>query len=198
MMAENVEEMQDNLKQGFEEASIETEEAKESLKETDPPVPEAEQPEENEVARLKKENEELNQRMLRVAADFDNFRKRTRTEKEELAKYANSNLISGLLPVLDNFQLALDVKEPTEEVKKFMTGMEMIYRQLLQALEQAGLEAINAVGEDFDPQKHEAVMQVEDDQVPDNSIVEELRRGYMFKDKVIRPSMVKVAKNQSK
>jgi len=138
---------------------------------------------------------ELNQKLLRVAADFDNFRKRTRTEKEELVKYANTNLICEILPVLDNFQRALEIEDPGEEVKKFLSGMEMIYRQLMQVLVQAGLEPIKALGEFFDPTKHEAVMQVEEPNSEDNSILEELRTGYMFKDKVIRPSMVKVAKN---
>lgn len=196
-MTENIEEKRDNLEEELEETSLDTEETKEDTPQ-EVHAQENIEADENELSKLQKENEELNQRLLRVSADFDNFRKRTRLEKEELAKYANSNLISELLPVLDNFQLALDIKEPNEEVKKFMTGMEMIHRQLLQVLEQAGLEAINAVGQNFDPQKHEAVMQVEDEEAPDNSVLEELRRGYMFKEKVIRPSMVKVAKNQGK
>lgn len=186
-MTENVDEkMQENLQEKVEE---------------DNPTAENEQMEENnevesnEVESLRKEVEELNQRLLRVAADFDNFRKRTRTEKEDLAKYANSSLVADLLPVLDNFQRALDVKEPSDEVKKFLTGVEMVYRQFLQILEQSGLQTIAAVGQTFDPQKHDAVMQVEDNTVPDNSILEELRCGYMYKDKVLRPSMVKVAKN---
>ncbi|MFZ7103412.1 MAG: nucleotide exchange factor GrpE [Peptococcaceae bacterium] len=152
----------------------------------------------NEAEQLKQEITELNQRLMRVAADFDNFRKRSRTEKEELAKYANSSLICELLPVLDNFQRALEVKEPGGEVQKFLAGMEMIYRQLLQILTQSGLEPIKAVGELFNPEKHEAVMQLEDSSVPDNTVIEELRCGYIFKDRVVRPSMVKVAKNDGK
>ncbi|MDK2822666.1 MAG: molecular chaperone GrpE [Clostridia bacterium] len=148
-----------------------------------------------EIDQLNQQINELNQRLLRLAADFDNFRKRTNIEKEELAKYANTNLICQLLPVLDNFQRALDVKNPNEEVKKFLTGMEMIYKQLIQILSEAGLEPIKAVGESFNPEKHEAIMQVEDNSVEDNCILEELRCGYMYKDKVIRPSMVKVARN---
>jgi len=186
-MTENVEKVQDDLEQVVEEenAAPENETVQEEVAE-----------EVSEVEQLKLEIEELNQRLLRVAADFDNFRKRTRTEKEELAKYANSNLIAELLPVLDNFQRALDVKEPGAEVKKFLTGMEMVFRQFRQILEQAGLEPIKAVGQSFDPQKHEAVMQVEDESVLDNTILEDLRTGYMYKDKVLRPSMVKVAKNE--
>lgn len=186
--------MSDNSKEknqeDLQEDVNQPEESQEPSQEEESPATES-----NEVERLKGEKDELNKRLMRVAADFDNFRKRTRTEKEELAKYANSNLISELLPVLDNFQRALDIKEPSEEVKKFLAGMEMIYRQLFQVLNQAGLESIKAKGEVFDPEKHEAVMQVEDSSVPENTITEELRCGYIFKDRVIRPSMVKVAKN---
>lgn len=164
----------------FEENKIEVEE---EVKETN------EAPEPSEVI------EELNQRILRISADFDNFRKRTRLEKEELAKYANANLVTELLPVIDNFQRALDVKEPSSEIKGFLTGFEMIFKQLNEVLKQAGLETIDCVGKYFDPQKHDGVMQVEDDSVEDNTILEDLRTGYIFKDKVIRPSMVKVAKN---
>lgn len=168
-------------------------EAQEEIKETN----ETQQsPEANEkIEEMQKEIEEINQRMLRISADFDNFRKRTRLEKEELAKYANAELITELLPVIDNFQRALDVKEPSTEVKNFLTGFEMIFKQLNEVLKGAGLETIDCVGKIFDPQKHDGVMQVEDDSVEDNTIIEELRTGYMFKDKVIRPSMVKVAKN---
>lgn len=183
-MSKNAEERKDNLEQKGDEEIVENDATQENS-EVDL----------NEILKLQKENEELNQRLIRIAADFDNFRKRTRTEKEELAKYANSTLISELLSVLDNFQRALDVKEPSEEVQKFLKGMEMIYRQFQQILEQAGLEQIKAIGQSFDPQKHDAVTQVEDATVPDNSILEEFRCGYMFKDKVLRPSMVKVAKN---
>jgi len=168
-------------------------EAQEEIKETN----EAQQsPEANEkkVEEMQKEIEEINQRMLRISADFDNFRKRTRLEKEELAKYANAGLITELLPVIDNFQRALDVKEPSSEIKNFLTGFEMIFKQLNEVLKRAGLENIDCVGKIFDPQQHDGVMQVEDDSVEENTILEELRTGYIFKDKVIRPSMVKVAK----
>lgn len=151
--------------------------------------------EEKEENKKEAEIEELNQRLLRIAADFDNFKRRSRTEKTNVLKYANESILSDLLPVLDNFQRALDVKEPSEEIKKFLDGMDMIHRQLTQVLNNAGLEPIEAKGSEFDPAKHEAVMQVEDDSVEDNVIVEDLRTGYIYKDKVIRPSMVKVAKN---
>ncbi|MFZ5946026.1 MAG: nucleotide exchange factor GrpE [Bacillota bacterium] len=177
----------DNNEETVEYKNIPEENSTDSVKQEETPG------EPTEPEQLQKQIDELNQRLMRVAADFDNYRKRTRLEKEEFAKYANSSLVSELLPVLDNFQRALDVKEPSEEVKKFLSGIEMIYKQLWQVLNQSGLEAINAVGDIFNPEKHEAVMQVEDDSVDDNTVIEELRGGYMYKDKIIRPSMVKVA-----
>lgn len=147
------------------------------------------------LAAKEQELEDLNQRVLRVAADFENFRKRTKKEKEDLIKYGNEKLIINLLPVIDNFQRAIDVKETSEEIKGFLEGMEMIYRQFMQVLADAGLEAIEAVGKPFEPEKHEAVMQAEDNSVEDNTVLEDFRTGYLFKDKVIRASMVKVAKN---
>ncbi len=137
---------------------------------------------------------ELNQRFLRVAADFENYKRRTALEKDDLLKYSNAKLIGELLPVLDTFQLALKNSGNGPEVQNVVKGMEMIYRQMLQVLEQAGMSKIEAVGQPFDPKLHEAVMQVEDDSVPEDTVVEELRAGYMLKERVIRPSMVKVSK----
>jgi len=198
---------EENLEESFEEnlegnqdetpEEKETNEATEEKKDIDSEINKgeenAEDPKDNEIAKLKQEKDELNQRYLRIAADFDNFRKRTRAEKEELVKYANVNLVSELLPVLDNFERALDVKEPSEEVQKYLMGMEMIFKQLMKILNDAGLEYIEALGKTFDPEKHEAVMRVTDTEVETDTVVEELRKGYAFKDKVIRPSMVKVA-----
>ncbi|MBO8136726.1 MAG: nucleotide exchange factor GrpE [Desulfotomaculum sp.] len=136
--------------------------------------------------------EEYYNRMIRIQADFDNFRRRTRQEKEELLKYSREEIIKELLPVLDNFERALaSADKPGEE---FVSGVKMIYRQLQDILRKEGLEVIPAVGEQFDPNKHEAVMQVDSEEHDENVIVEELRCGYMLKGKVIRPAMVKVAK----
>lgn len=154
----------------------------------------AEAVEEPDAGKLAAELEELNNRFLRVAADFENYKRRTVQEKEDLVKYSNAKIIGELLPVLDNFQLALKNPGDTPEVKNLVKGVEMIYRQLLQALEQAGMSKIEAVGQPFDPNLHEAIMQVDDDSVPEDTVVEELRAGYMLKERVIRPSMVKVSK----
>lgn len=135
--------------------------------------------------------EEYQERLLRLQADFDNFRRRTRQEKEELYKYASEQLVTALLPVLDNFDLALAAEDDSSSGYK--TGVQMIYKQLLDILAGEGVKPLPAVGEVFDPEKHEAVAQDNSGQYPPNTIVEEFRRGYTLRDKVIRASMVKVA-----
>lgn len=136
--------------------------------------------------------DDLEQRYLRLQADFDNHRRRTRKEQQEFAQYAAKGLITQLLPVLDNYQRALDTRDQTDDT--FSVGIEMIYKQLISVLEQEGLAEIEAEQQQFDPQYHEAVMQVTTDEYPDNTVIEVLQRGYKLKDKVIRPAMVKVAK----
>lgn len=146
-----------------------------------------------EAQKLSAELADLNQKFLRVAADFENYKRRTTQEKNELLSYSNAKLVSDLLPIIDNFQLALKNSSDNEEVKSFLKGVEMIYTQLMGVLEGAGLKVIETVGQPFDPNKHEAIMQVADDSVDDDTVVEEVRCGYQFKDKVLRPSMVKVS-----
>ena len=147
-----------------------------------------------DAEQLKVQLDELNQRFLRTAADFENYKRRTALEKDDLMKYSNAKIIGEILPVLDNFQLALKTPGDSKEVQNVIKGVEMIYRQLLQALEQAGMTKIEAVGHAFDPNLHEAIMQVDDDSVPEDTVVEELRAGYMLKERVIRPTMVKVSR----
>lgn len=143
---------------------------------------------------LQAQLDELNQRFLRTAADFENYKRRTALEKDDLLKYSNAKIIGEILPVLDNFQLALKTPGDSKEVQNVVKGVDMIYRQLLQVLENAGMTKIEAVGHAFDPNLHEAIMQVDDDSVPEDTVVEELRAGYMLKERVIRPSMVKVSR----
>ncbi|MCL0100692.1 nucleotide exchange factor GrpE [Peptococcaceae bacterium] len=131
-------------------------------------------------------------RLARAQADFENLRRRTNKEREQLLKYAAEELIIDILPVIDNFQRALESKNKSSE--EFVSGVEMIYKQLLDVLKKAGVEEIKSLGEDFDPNKHEAIMQVESEEYPENKIVEVLRKGYILKDKIIRPAMVKVSK----
>ncbi|RAP76739.1 nucleotide exchange factor GrpE [Paenibacillus montanisoli] len=143
-----------------------------------------------ELAKLAEENQ---QRYLRAQADFDNFRRRTMKEKEELAQYASMKLIGQLLPVVDNFGRALEAAKSGGDVESFSKGVDMIFRQLEQVLEAEGLKAMDAVGQPFNPDFHQAIMQVESDEHGEGIVVEEVQKGYVLKDKVLRPAMVKVS-----
>lgn len=141
--------------------------------------------------------DELNKRYLRLLADFDNYKRRTSSEKDDIYKYGAMNLIKELLPVLDSFELAL--KNPPadaiERVKAYQDGFEKVQRQLVDNLGKAGLERIEALGKEYDPNFHEAIMVVDDDSQPANIVIDELRAGYKFKDKVIRPTVCRVTGN---
>lgn len=145
------------------------------------------------IEALNAQTEEYMQRLARSQADFDNFRKRTIREKEELGKYASSKLIAELIPVIDNFGRALDTRPEGEASESFVKGVEMIYRQFDSVLQAEGLTTMEAVGQPFNPEFHQAVMQVESDEHEEGIVVEELQKGYMLKDKVLRPAMVKVS-----
>jgi molecular chaperone GrpE len=145
-----------------------------------------------EVERLTAEAEDYKVRYLRAQADFDNFRRRSRQEKEEFATYANVKIMEELLPVLDTFEMAMKSSDSTD-VKTLLTGIDMVYRQLTTALANYGLEQVASVNEPFDPNLHEGIMQVESADHPSGTVVEELRKGYRLKEKVIRPAMVKVS-----
>lgn len=135
--------------------------------------------------------EELTDRVKRQMAEFENFRKRTEKEKAGMYAVGAKDVIEKILPVVDNFERGLDVAEDKED--PFVQGMEKIYKQFLTALDGMGVKAIEAVGNEFNPDFHNAVMHVEDETVGENIVVEEFQKGYMYKDSVIRHSMVKVA-----
>ncbi|HLR66503.1 nucleotide exchange factor GrpE [Virgibacillus alimentarius] len=146
-----------------------------------------------EIARLQKENEDIYGQMLRVQAEFDNFKKRSQKEKEASLKYKSQDIVNELLPAIDNFERALQV-EVTDATASLIEGITMVYNQLKEALKSQGVEEIEAVGKEFDPNLHHGVMQVEEEEFESNIIVEELQKGYILKDRVIRPAMVKVNK----
>ncbi len=148
--------------------------------------------EQDEVTLLNKQVEELQNRLLRVQADFDNYKRRTKQEKDELGKYANVKLIEALLPTYDNFDRAIQSALDTKNLESFVQGVQMIYKQVEDVLSKEGLEPIEAVGKPFNPEFHQAIMQVETDEFESGYVVEELQKGYKIKDRVIRPSMVKV------
>jgi molecular chaperone GrpE len=148
---------------------------------------------EAELKQVKVKADEQHDQLLRLQADFDNFRKRTQKEKAELIKYASEQLVGELLPVLDNFERATCSAQNNPDITVFSQGVEMILRQLQTALSKVGLKAMECVGQPFDPNLHEAVLRVESDEHPENTVVEELQKGYFLKEKVLRPSMVKVS-----
>ncbi|GGF78583.1 hypothetical protein GCM10010912_24550 [Paenibacillus albidus] len=144
-------------------------------------------------SRLQALIEEYQGRTLRVQADFDNFRRRTQKEKEELAQYATSKLVNELLPVLDNFERALASAPANPDSEAFAKGVNMIFRQLEGVLKSEGLTAMETVGQPFNPEYHQAIMQVESDEHEEGIVTEEVQKGYILKDKVLRPAMVKVS-----
>lgn len=148
--------------------------------------------EQSETELLKQEIEQLTNQLLRSKADYENLRRRSREEREAQAKYRSQPLIEALLPVIDNFERGLAVEAETEEGKSILQGMNIVYRQLQEALSNEGVEVIETADQMFDPHLHQAVMQVEEEGFESGQIVEELQKGYKLKDRVIRPSMVKV------
>ncbi|OKP91187.1 nucleotide exchange factor GrpE [Paenibacillus helianthi] len=143
--------------------------------------------------RLQELAEEYQGRTLRVQADFDNFRRRTQKEKEELAQYATAKLVGELIPVLDNFERAIATVPASPEFEAFNKGVNMIFQQLEGILKSEGLTAMESVGQPFNPEYHQAIMQVESEEHEEGIVTEEVQKGYLLKDKVLRPAMVKVS-----
>ncbi len=214
-MNSDVQTNEDAVKEAVNQAKAEAEEAKAENAETEIPVdgPAEEAAEENteeseektESAKEEKTSffkkkkdkrdeqiEELTDRVKRQMAEFDNFRKRTEKEKSQSFDQGARSVIEKMLPVIDNFERGL-AAVPEGESDTFMEGMSMVYKQLMTTMTDLGVEAIEAVGKEFDPDLHNAVMHVDDEAYGENEIVEEFQKGYKFHDAVIRHSMVKVA-----
>ena len=138
--------------------------------------------------------EELNDRLMRQMAEFDNFRKRSEREKSQMFEIGAKDIVEKILPVIDNMERGLATVSPeVMETDAFAQGMEKVYKHFMTVLEQAGVKPIEAVGTEFNPDFHNAVMHVEDEEVGENIVVEEFQKGYMYKESVVRHSMVKVA-----
>lgn len=137
--------------------------------------------------------EELTDKVRRTMAEFDNYRKRTEKEKSSMYEIGAKDIVERILPVVDNFERGLSSIPEDAKVSSFADGMEMIYKQLLKALEEAGVKPIEAVGQTFDPNFHNAVMHIEDESLGENVVAQELLKGYMYRDSVVRHSMVQVA-----
>ena len=137
--------------------------------------------------------EELTDKLTRQMAEFDNFRKRTEKEKSQMYEVGAEDIIEKILPVVDNFERGLDAVKEEDKEDPFIQGMEKVYKQLMTTLEGIEVKPIEAVGQEFDPNLHNAVMHVEDENLGENIIAEEFQKGYMYRDSVVRHSMVKVA-----
>jgi molecular chaperone GrpE len=146
----------------------------------------------SENEKLKAERDALLDRLARLQAEFDNARKRAVREQQDFREFAAADVIRNILPSLDSFERALRVGGDSGD---FRNGVELIYRQLQDALQKAGVQPITAVGQAFDPRLHEAIEMVDTTAVPDHQVMEELQRGYKYKDRMLRPAMVKVARN---
>src|SRR5712671_588005 len=155
---------------------------------------------ESELQKVTAERDSLLDRLSRAQAEFENARRRASKEQQDYRDYATADAIKSLLPVVDSFERALHTSSERgiSEGGDFRSGVELIYKQLQDALAKLGVRPIPAKGEPFDPHYHEAVELVETTDVPDHEILEELQRGYKFKDRLLRPAMVKVAKNPGK
>lgn len=143
-------------------------------------------------AELEQKLKKAEAKYLRLYADFDNYRRRVKLDAEAAQKYRAQSLVTNLLPALDNFERALMISTDNEETKALLQGMNMVLSGIQAALKEEGVEEIKAVGEEFDPHQHQAVMQDNNPDFGSNIVVEELQKGYKLKDRVIRPSMVKV------
>ena len=155
---------------------------------------EADSQEKEEVSNEWKEKyEALNNQYIRLAADFDNFRKRQEAEKESLLKYGAENTVKKLIEVIDNFDRGIKAIETVEDCEKVKECYHLAYKNFNDVLSKIGLEVIKAEGEEFDPNLHEAVMQTPTDEKPENTIIAELQKGYKLGDKVLRPTLVNVA-----
>ena len=146
----------------------------------------------SETEKLKNERDALLDRLARLQAEFDNARKRAAREQQDFREFAAAEVIKNFLPMLDSFERAL---KAGGDASDFRNGIELIYRQFQDALQKAGVQPIVALGQGFDPRIHEAIEMVDRTDVPDHQVVEELQRGYKYKDRLLRPAMVRVARN---
>lgn len=201
---------EDMVKEAVEEAkksAAETESAEAEAEETEETSEEAGSEEAKEDAEKKtgkklfgkkkdkkdEKIEELTDKLTRQMAEFDNFRKRTEKEKSQMYEVGAKDIIEKILPVVDNFERGLDAVKEEEKEDPFVQGMEKVYKHLVTTLEGIEVKPIEAVGQPFDPNFHNAVMHVEDEELGENVVAEEFQKGYMYRDSVVRHSMVKVA-----
>ena len=165
----------------------------EKQEKTEEKVEEKNSDENTELTALQEKNDTLNQQYLRLAADFDNYRKRQEQERESLLKFGTENALKKLIEVLDNFERGEKALENVEDCAKVRESFELVHKQVYSALTKLGLEPIETEGKEFDPNFHDAVMQTPTSEHPEHTIINELQKGYKMGDKVLRPALVNVA-----
>jgi len=163
----------------------------ETLNDQDPQQQQQDESQPDPLEELRRERDALQDRLLRTAAEFDNYRKRMDRERRDLADHAAGEAIKDLLPIIDNLERALQASAPDDPLRK---GVELIHKQMLEMLRKRGVTPIEALGADFDPNVHEAVTHEESDQHREGEVMEQLQRGYKVGERLLRPAMVKVAK----
>jgi molecular chaperone GrpE len=156
------------------------------------PQPEQAEGQNDALEELRREKDSLQDRLLRTAAEFDNYRKRVERERRDLADYMKADILTEILPIVDNFERALQAPSPESDALR--KGVELIHKQMLDFLRKRGVTTIEALGADFDPNFHQAVIHETSPFHREGEVIEELQRGYMLGDKLLRPAMVKVAK----
>ncbi len=188
--------MTDKSSNPFKNEDIVKDEKTTEAKETETPVEEESKEEETKSEDNKKLQEaydKLNQQYIRLAADFDNYRKRQEQERENLVKYGTETALKKMLEVLDNFERGQKALEGVEDSEKVKECFQLVHKQVWDTLSKLGLEEIKAVGEEFDPNFHEAVMQTPTTEHPEHTVINELQKGYKVGDKILRPTLVNVA-----
>ena len=165
-----------------------------ALNDQDPPQEQADTQNNDPLEELRREKDSLQDRLLRTAAEFDNYRKRVERERRDLADYMKADILAEILPIVDNFERALQA--PSSDTDSLRKGVELIHKQMHDFLRKRGVTPIEALGADFDPNFHQAVIHETSPSHRDGEVIEELQRGYMLGDKLLRPAMVKVAKTE--
>jgi len=188
---ETTEEIKEETAEASEETAEEAAAEETAETETEPEEKKEVTSDNKEESEAEKQLADMNAKYVRLMADFQNQKKRFEKEKADIYQFANEDIVKSLLEVIDNFERALDASQ--DDGSKFREGMEMIFKQLMGALEKAGVSEIKALGEEFDPNFHNAVMMEETDEFESNKVSGVMQKGYTLNSKVIRPSMVKVA-----
>jgi len=163
-----------------------------ALNDQEPPQEQADTQNNDPLEELRREKDSLQDRLLRTAAEFDNYRKRVERERRDLADYMKADILAEILPIVDNFERALQA--PSSDTDSLRKGVELIHKQMYDFLRKRGVTPIEALGADFDPNFHQAVIHETSPSHREGEVIEELQRGYMLGDKLLRPAMVKVAK----